>query len=69
MPLIKFHKPYKFAHHGIHVEEFQPGDEPVETTDECAAQAIEDGVAKSVKAAKPTPAPAPEQQPETPPAE
>ncbi len=50
MPIIKFIKPYKFAHHGCRVEEFEPGDEPVETTDECAAQAIEDGVAKPVKA-------------------
>ncbi len=56
MPLIKFIKPYKFAHQGIHVEEFQPSDEPVETTDECAAQAIEDKVAKPVKAKPEKPA-------------
>lgn len=70
MPFIKFHKPWKFAHQGIRVEEFAAGDE-VDTTDECAAQAIEDGVAKPVKPPKAAPAPAPaaDPQPDTPPAE
>ncbi len=52
MPFVKFHKPYKFAHDGIRVEEFTPGNEPVETTDECAAQAIQDGAAKAAKPPK-----------------
>jgi hypothetical protein len=64
MPLVKFHKPYKFAHQGIHVEEFQPGDDPVETTEECAAQAIEDGVAKAVKAKAAAPDKSEEKAPE-----
>ena len=40
MPEIIVKKPFKFAHRGIHVEEFTPSDKPVETTDECAALAI-----------------------------
>lgn len=36
MPLIKILKPLKFAHEGVRVEEFEPGDEPIEATDEMA---------------------------------
>lgn len=43
MPLVRVIKPYKFAHAGIHVEEFEPAEGPIETTDECAAQGVEDG--------------------------
>lgn len=34
MPQIKVIKPFKFAHRGVEVEEFEPSDEPRETTDE-----------------------------------
>lgn len=53
MPHIIVKKPFKFAHFGYQVEEFEPSKEPVETTDECAALAISEGWAKAVQ----TPAP------------
>lgn len=40
MPFITVKKPFKFAHHGYQVEEFEPSTEPVETTDECAQLAV-----------------------------
>jgi hypothetical protein len=49
MPLILVLKPFKFAHSGYRVQEFEPKAEPVETTDECAAIAIENKWAKKVK--------------------
>lgn len=42
-------KPFKFAHRGIDVEEFEPAKEPRETTEECAALAIAEGWAKRAK--------------------
>jgi hypothetical protein len=42
-------KPFKFAHRGIDVEEFEPAKEPRETTDECAALAVAEGWAKRAK--------------------
>lgn len=49
MPLIKIVKPFKFAHGGHTVEAFEPGPEPVDTSDECAAIAVAEGWAKKVK--------------------
>lgn len=46
MPLIIITKPFKFAHHGYRVEEFQASDEPRETTDECAELAVAEGWAR-----------------------
>lgn len=43
MPRIHVTQPFKFAHGGYRVEEFSPG--PVDTTDECAAWAVQQGVA------------------------
>lgn len=34
MPKIKVLRPFKFAHHGYQVEDFEPSDEPRETTQE-----------------------------------
>ena len=48
MPKIIVATAFKFAHAGIHVEEFAPGEEPVETTDECADLAIGEGWATAV---------------------
>ncbi len=48
MPKIKVIKPFKFAHGGHTVEEFEPSDEPVDTTDECAKLAVAEGWAKKV---------------------
>ena len=45
-------KPFKFAHEGIHVEEFTPSDDPIETTDECAELAIGEKWAKAYKEPK-----------------
>lgn len=42
-------KPFKFAHAGIHVEEFTPSSEPIDTTDECADVAITEKWAKAFK--------------------
>ncbi len=53
MPLIKVKKPFKFAHFGYHVEEFEPSDDTIETTDECADLAIAEGWATKAKAAAP----------------
>lgn len=50
MPKIKVIKPFKFAHQGIHVEAFEPGPDPVDTTDECADVAVAEGWAKRVRA-------------------
>lgn len=58
MPKIQILKPFKFAHHGYQVEEFEPADEPVDTTDECAACAIEEGWAALVEVQTPAPPPA-----------
>jgi hypothetical protein len=50
MPKIKVIKPFKYAHGGHTVQEFEPSDKPVDTTDECADLAVEQGWAKKVKA-------------------
>lgn len=47
MPQIKVLKPFKFAHLGFQVEEFEPADEAIETSDECAAVAITEGWASA----------------------
>lgn len=39
-------KPFKFAHEGIRVQEFEVSAEPVETTDECADLAVAEKWAK-----------------------
>lgn len=46
MPHIIVKKPFKFAHEGIRVQEFEPSTEAVEVSDECAAVALEEGWAK-----------------------
>ncbi len=46
MPALIIIKPFKFAHGGIHVEEFLPGAEAQELTDECAAVALAEGWAR-----------------------
>ncbi len=46
MPKIIVTQPFKFAHHGYQVEEFEPADEPRETSDECAEIAVREGWAK-----------------------
>ena len=46
MKTIIVTKPFKFAHEGIRVEEFEPSSEPVETTDECADLAVAEKWAK-----------------------
>jgi hypothetical protein len=47
-------KPFKFAHAGIQVEEFEPGPVAIETTDECADLAIaEDWATAPVQASAP----------------
>lgn len=56
MPKIKVIKPFKFAHGGHTVQEFEPGDEPIDTTDECAELAVKQGWAKNVKARAAAPA-------------
>jgi len=43
IPHIIVTAPFKFAHFGYQVEEFEPGADVRETTDECAAIAIENG--------------------------
>lgn len=43
MPHIIVKTPFKFAHHGYQVEEFEPVEEPRETTDECAELAVREG--------------------------
>lgn len=46
MKTIIVTKPFKFAHEGIRVEEFEPSSEPIETTDECADLAVAEKWAK-----------------------
>lgn len=48
MPRIIVKKPFKFAHEGHRVEEFEPSKEPRETSEECADIAIAEGWAKRV---------------------
>lgn len=48
MPKIIIIQPFKFAHFGYQVEEFEPSAEPRDTTDECAAVAISEGWAAEV---------------------
>lgn len=43
MPKIIITQPFKFAHHGYQVEEFQPSTDVCETTDECAQVAVAEG--------------------------
>lgn len=56
MPQIKVIKPFKFAHHGYQVEEFEPSDEPRETTDEVVEVLKDEGFFEVIgePAAKPT---------------
>lgn len=49
MPKIIVIKPFKFAHHGYQVEEFEASKEAVETSTECAEIAIREGWAKKAK--------------------
>lgn len=58
MPMIQILKPFKFAHHGYQVEEFEPSDEPRDTSDECAEIAVREGWAALVEVQTPAPAPA-----------
>lgn len=46
MPKITVLQPFKFAHHGYQVEEFEPSEEPRETSDECAEIAVREGWAE-----------------------
>ena len=46
MKTIIVTKPFKFAHEGIHVEEFEASSDPIETTDECADLAVAEKWAK-----------------------
>ena len=48
MPQIKVIQPFKFAHHGYQVEEFEPSDAPRDTSDECAEIAVREGWAKAI---------------------
>ena len=60
MPQIIITRPFKFAHGGHQVEAFEPGETPVETSDECAEVAIAEGWATAVQtSAEPPPPPAP----------
>ena len=63
MPKIIVDQPFKFAHHGYQVEEFEPGEEPVETTDECADVAVAEKWARLVGEAPPPPPPPPPVEP------
>jgi hypothetical protein len=51
MPQIIVKKAFRFAHHGHQVEAFEPADEPVDTTDECAGLAVAEGWASLPAAA------------------
>lgn len=53
MPEIIVTKPFKFAHGGHRVEEFEAGKKPVETTDEVAQLALAEGWAKKARQAAP----------------
>ena len=64
MPQIIVLQPFKWAHHGYQVEEFAPADEPVTTTDECAAVAVPEGWARLADAPAPLVPPAPPAPPE-----
>lgn len=62
MPLYIITKPFKWAHGGVRVEEFESGPDPVELPDDCAEVALAEKWAKPAKPAKtpaPTPAPTP----------
>ena len=43
MPKIIVQQPFKFAHHGYQVEEFEPSETPRETSSECASLAVAEG--------------------------
>lgn len=43
MPIIYVNVPFKFAHDGHRVEEFESSDDPRETTDDCAEVALAEG--------------------------
>ena len=66
MPQITVTQPFKFAHGGHQVEEFDVSEEPRETTDECAELAIAEGWAVAVQTPAPAPAPVPTPEPEVP---
>ena len=53
MPKIIVTQPFKFAHHGYQVEEFEPSYAPRDTSDECAELACAEGWA--TLADEPTP--------------
>jgi hypothetical protein len=53
MPEIIVTKPFKFAHGGHRVEEFEPGKKPVETTEEVAQLALAEGWARKAHRAAP----------------
>jgi hypothetical protein len=57
MPQIIVKQAFRFAHHGHQVEAFEPADEPVDTTDQCAELAIAEGWAEApaAKAAEASP--------------
>ncbi len=46
-------KPFAFAHRGIEVEQFEPSDEPRETTEEVAEWLAENGYGRRADAAAP----------------
>lgn len=56
MPKIVVKQPFKFAHHGYQVEEFEVSTQPRETTEECAALAIAEGWAEDADEADAAPA-------------
>jgi len=47
--LIKVEKTFQFSQDTLHVDDFTPGDEPVEVTDLCGKFAVKHGYAKEVK--------------------
>lgn len=55
MPMIIVDVPFKFAHGGFAIEEFEPGEDPIETTDECAEVAVAERWARLAGQAEPEP--------------
>lgn len=58
MPQIIVLQPFRFAHGGHQVESFEPSDEPVDTTDECAELAVAEGWAAAPEVQTPASTPA-----------
>lgn len=70
MPLYIITKPFKWAHGGVRVEEFESGPDPVELPDDCAEIALAEKWAKPAKPTKaPTPTPTVPDAPAEPPLE